>query len=505
MRILNSHWIIALCGGLSLVAAAVSLADRSGQELLPPVSARNAQELSTAFRGVANTSMPCVVTIVTNQNARMVDGGQSQERDRLEEMFKNDPRLRDSPFGELFRQMPERQRQMPSRQGMGSGFIIQSTGVILTNNHVVEGADKILVRLQDGREFAGKEVRTDPRTDLAIFRIDAPEELPVLRFGDSDAAQIGDWVVAVGNPFGNELTVTSGIISAKGRGPGIAEREDFLQTDAAINPGNSGGPLLNLNGEVIGVNTAISSRSGGFDGIAYAIPSKMAWWVVNQLIENGSVERAYIGLSIRQLTADIAEVLNLKPGQGALVKDVLAGGPAAKSGLQPGDVVLSLNQEKVTGPRSLQGIVEKLEVGRTYTVLIIRDGKQMTISITLKAMPNQYALSQSQLIRPRPPQSSTGDKVQASKFGFEVQALSTESAEQDGASAGSAVIVSQVEEGGPAFRLLTAGDVIERVGSTRITTLEEFNTAIASIDSERGLLLLVRRGEVTRFVAIRTE
>jgi len=500
---IKSHWIFALCGGLSLVAAAVSLAERSSTELLPPVVVRNAQELSTAFRTVATTSMPSVVTIMTDQKARTVSSG--LDRDRLEELFRNDPRLRDSPFGELFRQMPERAPQSPHRRGMGSGFIIQSTGTILTNNHVVAGADRIVVRLQDGREFEGRDVRTDPRTDVAIFKIDPPDELPVLKFGDSESAQIGDWVVAVGNPFGNELTVTSGIISAKGRGPGIADREDFLQTDAAINPGNSGGPLLNLAGEVIGVNTAISSRSGGFDGIAYAIPSKMAWWVANQLIEKGSVERAYVGLSIRQMTADIAEVLNLKPGQGALVKDVLDGGPAAEAGVQPSDVVLSLNQEKVTGPRSLQGIVEQLEVGRTYRMLIIRDGKQMTIPITLKAMPSEYALSRSEVISPRRPEPSQGETTSAGSFGFKVQAVTSEMAKQYGVQADSGVIVSSVDEEGAASRSLAVGDLIERVGSKPVKTVAEFNQFVKSADPERGLLLIVRRGGATRFVAIRAK
>ena len=351
----QAHWMIALIGGFCLVAAAVSVAQRPS--LPAPVAAQNAHELSTVFRGVAAETLPCVVTIETRQNAREI--ADNEVPDELDEFFRADPRLR-----EFFRRMP---RQIPPQQGMGSGFIIDASGIIVTNNHVVADADEIVVRLHDGREFRGTEVKTDARTDIAILRIDAGGSLPTLKFGDSDGAQIGDWVIAVGNPFGHELTVTSGIISAKGRGPGIAEREDFLQTDAAINPGNSGGPLLNLHGDVIGVNTAISSRSGGFDGIGFAVPSRMAWWVVNQLVEKGRVTRAYIGISIQQISNDLANQLGVKVGEGAIVTQVLPESPGAKASLTRGDVVLSLNGSQVTSPRSLQGIVEKLDIDKEYT------------------------------------------------------------------------------------------------------------------------------------------
>ena len=312
-------------------------------------------------------------------------------------------------------------------------------------------------------------------------------------------------MLAVGNPFGNELTVTSGIISAKGRGPRITERENFLQTDAAVNPGNSGGPLLNLNGEVVGINTAISSRSGGFDGIAYAVPAKMAWWVVNQLVEKGSVKRAYIGLSIRQITSDIAQVLDLKVGEGALVKDVLAKGPAAEAGLEPGDVVLSLNGEPVSGPRSLQSIVERLTVDKTYQMRIIRDGKRLKLPIVVKAMPKDYSLSKVETTRPRGRKPSNDETATAEEFGFEVQELTEDIGSQLGVEVGSGVVVSSVDESGLAGRSLAEGDIIERVGSQKVSSLEEFNAAIQKVDPERGLLLLVRRGGATRFVALRRE
>jgi serine protease Do len=501
MRILKGQWIIALFGGLSMVAAAVTVAERSGPTVPPPVSVRDAHELSSVFRNVAATSLPCVVTIETNQKSRVIT---KKGRDPFEE-FRDDPRFRGSPLEEFFRQSPDRQLRTPPQQGMGSGFIIESSGIIVTNNHVVADADEITVRLQDGREFKGTDVRTDPRTDVAILKIDAGEELPALRFGDSDAIQVGDWVIAVGNPFGNELTVTSGIISAKGRGPRITERENFLQTDAAVNPGNSGGPLLNLAGEVVGINTAISSRSGGFDGIAYAVPSKMAWWVVDQLMTKGSVERAYIGLSIRQITADIAQALDLKIGEGALVKDVLEKGPAAEAGLQPGDVILTLNEESVTGPRSLQGIVEKIEAGKSCKVKFIRAGKIMTLPIKLKAMPKDYSLSQVETVRPDGQKPSDGETATVGEFGFEVQDLTDEIAEQLDLEAEAGVVVSSVDEEGLASRSLALGDVIERVGSVKVTSLAEFNEALDSVDPKRGLLLLVRRGGATRFVVLRRD
>lgn len=500
MRTLRSqtHWMIALFGGFCLVAAAVTVAQRPG--LPTPVTATNVHELSTAFRGVADKALPCVVTIETRQKARKIEVGEGNGADQLERLFEADPRFR-----EFFRQMP-RQRQAPERTGMGSGFIVESSGIIVTNNHVVADADEIIVRLHDGREFKGSDVRTDPRTDLAILRIDAGEPLQALRFGDSDGIGVGDWVVAVGNPFGHELTVTSGIISAKGRGPGIAEREDFLQTDAAINPGNSGGPLLNLDGNVIGVNTAISSRSGGFDGIGFAVPGRMAWWVVQQLIEHDEVKRAFIGITIQPVTNDLASHLDLKVGEGAIVTQVFPKSPGSTAKLEPGDVVLSLDGKPVSGPRSLQGIVERLDVDKKYTVEILRDGKKTKLPIVLKQMPNEYTMANvGRQRREEPEEEANEDVVEVRDFGFKVRELTPEIAEQLGLDSDEGVVVSSVDSDGAAARVLSVGDVILKISNRRIQGVADFNKGLADANPEKGLFLFIKSGNATRFAVVRQQ
>lgn len=498
MKTLRSQtpWMIALFSGFCLVAVAVSVAQRPG--LPEPVSAVDAHELSTVFRGVSQKALPCVVTIETRQKARMISNGNGAGNDAFEKLFEADPRFR-----EFFRQMP-RQRQSPERSGMGSGFIVDSSGVIVTNNHVVADADEITVRLHDGREFEGVDVQTDPRTDLAILRIDVGEPLKSLRFGDSDSVSVGDWVVAVGNPFGHELTVTTGIISAKGRGPGIAEREDFLQTDAAINPGNSGGPLLNLQGDVIGVNTAISSRSGGFDGIGFAVPGRMAWWVAQQLIEHNEVRRAFIGITIQPVTNDLASHLDLNVGEGAIVTQVFPKSPGKEAKLEAGDVVLSLDGKPVSGPRSLQGIVERLEVGKKYQVEILREGKRQKLPIVLKQMPTDYTMaSVSRQETEEQEKNDEKDDVAVDDFGFKVRELTPEIAEQLGLDSDEGVVVSSVEGGGAAARVLSVGDVILKVSNRKVSSVKDFNKGLSEANPEKGLFLFIKSGNATRFAVIK--
>jgi serine protease Do len=498
MRTLRSqtHWVLALICGFGMVAIAVSTAEKTTATLPPPVAARDMHDLSTAFRNVAQTALPGVVTIRTTSRVSGRRSGSEAMPEGFEEFFKGDPRFR-----EFFRGMPQ-QPQERRQEGMGSGFIVDESGIIATNNHVVADTDEIIVKLHDGREFRGTGVKADPRTDIAIFKIDTGAPLPKLRFGDSDQTQVGDWVVAVGNPFGHELTVTSGIVSAKGRGPGIAEREDFIQTDAAINPGNSGGPLLNLNGDVIGVNTAISSRSGGFDGIGFAVPSRMAWWVVKQLIEKGAVDRAYIGISIQEINNDLAQQLDLRVGEGAIVNQVMADSPGEQAKLKIGDVIQSLAGQAVTGPRSLQGIVEQLEIGKEYKVEIVRDGERQSLPIVLMKMPDDYTLARTGRIR-RPDREKKEESVAVEKYGFEVKEATEEIAEQLSIEAGVGVVVSSVDANGPAARGLSVGDVILKVGRGEVNSVDDFNMALSKSDPVKGLYLLVKSGDVTRFVAIR--
>lgn len=291
----------------------------------------------------------------------------------------------EGPFGDFFRRffgdIPDRELK---QQSLGSGFIIDKDGYIITNNHVVEDADEIKVKLADGREFDAKVIGRDPKTDLALIKISSIfKNLPTLSLGDSDAIRVGDWVLAIGNPFGLEHTVTQGIISASGRAIGAGPYDNFLQTDAPINPGNSGGPLINLKGEVIGINTAIVA---GGQGIGFAIPINVAKSIVDQLKEKGKVTRGWIGVSVQTITPEIARAFNLKEQNGALVADVVPGGPADKSGIKRGDIIISLNGKDVDEMSDLPKIVADTPIGKTVDVRIIRDGKEIILKITVGEM-----------------------------------------------------------------------------------------------------------------------
>ncbi|MBL8830612.1 MAG: trypsin-like peptidase domain-containing protein, partial [Planctomycetaceae bacterium] len=288
-----------------------------------PAISGHANALSQAFRGAAQAVLPTVVTIETRAKPRAVVNPRGRAMPRGSNPFKGTPfedffNDEDLPFGGP----GNGGSAQPRSQGTGSGVIIDPSGIILTNNHVVEGADEVIVRFSDERELKADEIKTDPQTDLAVIRVKGAGTLPYAQLGDSSKLDIGDWVIAVGAPFGLDSTVSAGIISGKGRELGSGQRARFLQTDAAINPGNSGGPLVNLNGEVIGINTAIASRSGGFQGIGFAIPSDLAKWVVKQLIEGGTVRRAYLGVGIEQVNGNLAEQFGVKQNQGVLVSEV---------------------------------------------------------------------------------------------------------------------------------------------------------------------------------------
>ena len=357
-----------------------------------------AKQLSAAFHNAAATVLPSVVTI-TNTPVAPAANHPSAEGEEGDEAAPNP--FEGTPFGDLFRNNPDlhhffhRMPQMPGGRGVstGSGVIIDPAGIILTNTHVVEGNGKVVVRLADGREFDAKEVKTDPKSDLAIVRIKDGGALKAAKLGDSDVMDVGDWVLALGQPFGLEGTVTAGIISAKGRGLGLTTRENFLQTDAAINPGNSGGPLVNLEGEVIGINTAISTQSGGYQGVGFAIPANLAKWVSHQLIESGKVRRAYLGVSIQPVTQQLASQFGVAVHQGAVISEVPQGTPAAKAGVKAGDIVVEFAGKKVSSPQELQGLVEEAGIGNQQSMIVIRDGKRVTLQIVPSEQPSNYGLA----------------------------------------------------------------------------------------------------------------
>ncbi|WP_254506486.1 Do family serine endopeptidase [Anatilimnocola floriformis] len=476
----------------------------------------HANSLSEAFRNSSNRVLPAVVAIQNIQQPKLVQ----------REMPRNMPRgggMRQMPpgMGELdpllkrfFEGMPEGEfdgrggegapgRQMPGRESSGSGVIIDPAGVILTNNHVVAGGGKLRVKLHDGREFDAVDVKTDTGTDLAVIKIKANGSLPYAALGDSDQMQIGDWVLALGQPFGLQDTVTAGIISAKGRDIGITRHNEFLQTDAAINPGNSGGPLVNLQGEVVGINTAISSSSGGFQGIGFAVPVNVAKWVSSQLLKDGSVHRAYLGVGIQAVDQTLADQLGLSTSQGALITDVQKDSPAAQAGVQAQDVIVEFAGKPVNSPRSLQAVVGRADLGSKQPMVVLRDGKRVTLQVNIKEQPKGYGevakFNEEEGSGPRKPESSSFENL-----GLDVAPLTADLAKQLSVKADAGVVVTDVENGSAAANAgLQQGDVIAQVGRTPVKSVDEFRAAVKKADLDKGLMLLVKSSEGSRFVVLK--
>ncbi|MCP9451233.1 MAG: Do family serine endopeptidase [Nitrospira sp.] len=389
-------------------------------------------------------------------------------------------------------------------QSAGSGVIIDPTGYIVTNNHVVEGATRITVTLNDRREFSAKVVGTDPKTDLAVIKIDA-KELPTLRWGDYEKLQVGDLVLAVGSPFGLSSTVTLGIISALGRGNvGIADYEDFIQTDAAINPGNSGGALVNMNGELIGINTAIFSRTGGSEGVGFAIPSSIAVDIVDSLMRTGKVVRGWMGVAIQEITPALAKSFKLpEDRKGVLISDVNEGGPSYAAGIKRGDVVIAFNGKEVHNVSQLRNIVARTAVGKEAEVKILRDGKEQTIIIKVAERPSDEVLARREPAPPKEPGTmiKPPDNVLAS---LRVQALDNALMSQLNIPANvTGVVITSVEPGGQAEAAgLQRGDVIQEVNRETIKTIEDYQKAAAKIGKEDLAVLLINRRGNNLFVAL---
>ncbi|MGQ9822893.1 MAG: trypsin-like peptidase domain-containing protein [Thermogutta sp.] len=467
-----------------------------------------ANQLSAAFRDCANEVLPSVVMIRTYSAPAGRRGG--SPRGELGEGFgpnRVPNPFRGTPFEDLFQtpDFDEMFRGIPSQprvaEGLGSGVIISENGYILTNAHVVDGQAKVLVRLHDGREFEAAEVKADPKTDLALVRIEGAGDLKAAVLGNSDRVQVGDWVVALGQPFGLEGTVTAGIVSAKGRGLGIAARENFLQTDAAINPGNSGGPLVNLDGEVIGINTAISTQSGGYQGVGFAIPSNLAKWVAERLAADGVVRRGYLGVAIQFIDANLAEQLGVDSKSGVVVTDVFPHTPAEEAGLKSGDVILSFDGKPVSSPNDLQGLVEEAALEQHHKLEVIRDGNKMTLDVVVREQPEDYGLVRSRGGRTAPPSRDSAD---FEKLGISVQDVTPELAERLGVKTEKGAAITEVEPGSPAdLAGLEPGIVILEANRKPVAGVDDLRKAIQEQPLSKGLLLRVQSSVGTRFVAIR--
>jgi len=467
-------------------------------------AASSAKDLAIAFRAAADKVLPSLVTIENTPSAAPIAdaprgplrqpapfGGRNPlEATPFEDMFP------DQPFGDFRFEAPPG-GPMPRGGGMGSGVVISDKGLVLTNNHVVEGGGEVTVRLWDGREYTATDVWTDPHTDIAVVKIEG-DNLTAAKIGNSDMVEIGDWVLALGQPFGLESTVTAGIISAKHRGIGITSRENFLQTDAAINPGNSGGPLVNLDGEVIGINTAISSRSGGNVGIGFAVPINLARWVADQLSDGGVVHRAFLGVGIQPVTANLAKQFNVKPREGVLVTDVFDDTPAAQAGLKSGDVIVTYDGMSVSTPQELQVAVERSEIGKPHPLTIVRNGKRQELELVPREQPSDYGLAA------RNPQTAPErESVRDEHLGMQFSELTADIAQRLGVDGAEGVVITNVDRDSPADRAgLEVGMVVAEVDRQPVKDVAQMKSLLEKADDD-GVLMLVRSSAGSRFVLLK--
>jgi serine protease Do len=412
------------------------------------------------------------------------------------------PDMFDDEFFRRFFQ-PRMPREYKQR-GLGSGSIVNKHGYILTNNHVVGEADKITVKLPDGREFEAKLVGADPATDLAVVKIEG-KNLPFAKLGQSDDLQVGESVIAIGNPFGLEQTITAGIVSAKGRSSvGLTDYEDFIQTDASINPGNSGGPLVSLRGEVVGVNTAIFSRSGGNQGIGFAIPIKMAREIMTALIDTGKVTRGFLGVVIQDVTPDLAAAMGLPGNGGVLISNVGKGTPAGKGGIRQGDVITTFNERKVKTSNELRNAVAAVKPDTSVPVQLIRGGKPMKVMVKIEEQPEDMRAA----ISGAPGRGGgRGEERQAAPeaaLGLTLRPLTPEIAGQLGYQGLSGVVVIEVEPNSPAAEAnLRPRALIREVNRKPVKDVREFRAAYNAVPSGKHLLLLAQLGDFTRYVALK--
>jgi serine protease Do len=428
---------------------------------------------------LAKELTPSVVNVNTTQ---VVKG-----RGRL-----RSPSGEDDPFNEFFKRFfGDTPRQFKSTS-LGSGFIINRDGYILTNNHVVENATEISVKLSDAREFKAKVIGRDPKTDIALIKIEA-SNLPVVPFGDSEKLEVGEPVMAIGNPFGLNQTVTTGIVSAKGRFIGEGPYDNFIQTDASINRGNSGGPLLNVNGEAVGINTAIFSPTGGSIGIGFAIPIDMAKEVLPQLKERGSVTRGWLGVSIQQITPELAKTFGLKQANGALVSDVMDASPAEKAGVKQGDVIVEFNGKKIKSSSELPHIVGSTSVGKEVVMRIIRDGEELPLQVKVGELKDEQLAALAL--------SST-----KSKLGIDIQQLTPELSRKFGIKDDRGVVVTGVDPDSPGEAAgLQPGDLILEINRSKVATVSQAKRALEKPRPDEPTVVLVKREGNTRYVVIRSE
>lgn len=454
---------------------------RAYQPSVAPVVPKQLMDSSRAFSEIAGSVSPSVVNISTTKVVR---------RDATP--------FFDDPFFDLFN--PFRDFRTPKKwkeQSLGSGVIVSQDGFIVTNNHVIEQADEIRVTLFDKRSFRARLIGADSKTDIAVVKVDA-KDLPSIRWGDSDKLQVGEFVLAVGNPFGLSHTVTMGIISAVGRANvGIADYEDFIQTDAAINPGNSGGPLVNIKGEIIGINTAIFSKSGGYQGIGFAVPANMVRHVMDQLEQKGKVTRGWLGVTIQEMTQELSQQFGLKESTGALIGDVSKGSPAERAGIKRGDIILEFNGKKVQEVGNLRNMVAQSKVGSEVSLLVLRGGKTYAFKVIIAELPRDVAESAPGMAPDEPSPEGLG--------GLSVIELTRETARQLGLHREErGVVIIRVEPGSVAEEAgLRKGDVIQEIDRKKIEGLKDYDRIVSGLRPGNSALLFINRGGKRFYVSLR--
>ena len=434
---------------------------------------RSMRDFSNAMVDIAEDANPTVVTVFTERTLRV-------------RSF--------DPFADFFGFRQGQQRQQEYRQaGQGSGVIVSDDGYIITNNHVIAEADTVKIRMMNNRVYPAKVVGADPNTDIAVLKIEG-SDFPAIRLGNSDDLRVGEWILAIGSPLDENLahTVTMGIVSAKGRsGVGLLDYEDFIQTDAAINPGNSGGALINLDGELVGINTAIASRSGGFQGIGFAIPINLARNIMRSIIQTGKVTRSYVGVTIQNIDANIARAFDLKTPEGVLVSSVTENSPAEKAGLKEGDVILEADGRKMANMAQFRGYIASKAPGDQIRLEILRESNSLVMNVRVEEMPTDELVARS------------GSRGLFERTGFAVVDLSAEKLQELGLrNAIRGVIVEEISEESTAFRNnLRKDDVITAVNRRAVRNVQEFNQLVGAVEPGQVVLLQVVRGRTSSFVA----
>jgi serine protease Do len=459
----------------------------------PPAAVTDAPKELTSYRDIVKKVLPAVVSIESRTKPTV------KTRQPARKPAPDDPQLPDDLRKFFQPNNPDDQGPDDGTLGFGSGFLVDPKGIVVTAAHVVDGADEVTVELNDGRKFVSRDIKADLKSDVAIVRIQAKDPLPFLEFGDSDSMEIGDRVLAMGAPFGLAGTVTSGIISAKGRNVRMNMYEDFLQTDAAINPGNSGGPLINMQGQVIGINSAIKSRSGGFQGVGLAIASNLARNIKDALVKDGVVHRGYLGIGLDDIESDeLASHLGLKDNHGVIVTRVAEDAPAAKAGVKEGDVITDLGGKPVKDMRNLQGVVAVLPKDKPVEVSVVRDGKPEKLSVTIAEQPPDFG--KEPVVRPRMP-DTIKNTVGVAKIGAEAADLTPKLAEGLGYSeAVKGALLTDVDRDGPAALAgLGRGVVVTKVEDQAVAGADQLKEKLASASLDKGVMLQVRtpKGGVT--------